>query len=152
MQIELKLDYTEFSKWLSKISDDMKGKTARSAISAGGFTLEKHIKLNIDKQGLRDTGRLINSVSVGDIKANASGYECYVGPRGVIYARIHEFGGTIVPKRAKMLHWVDKTTGKDVFAMRAVIPARPYMRPAIDENKKEIFDAMITQISKELMK
>jgi len=45
-----------------------------------------------------------------------------------------EFGGTIRPKRAKMLHWKSKT-GKDVFAHEVHQPAHPYLRPAFDEEK-----------------
>lgn len=51
----------------------------------------------------------------------------------LVYARIQEEGGTIVPVHAKMLHWVDPDTGEDIFARKVEIPPRPYMRPAADE-------------------
>jgi len=72
-----------------------------------------------------------------------------VGSRGVIYAAIHEFGGEILPKRAKFLHWVDKN-GKDVFAKRVKMPMRPYLRPAFDENKEAIKAAIANDIARSL--
>ena len=49
-----------------------------------------------------------------------------------------EFTGTvphvIEPVRANALHWIDKKTGKDVFAMRVHHPGtqpQPHLRPAI---------------------
>lgn len=51
------------------------------------------------------------------------------------YAAMQEFGGEIVPKNAKMLAF--EVEGKLVFAKRVTIPARPYLRPAFDEQKGE---------------
>lgn len=58
----------------------------------------------------------------------------------VVYARIHEFGGTtrphvIAPKRANVLAF--QKGGQQVFARRvhhpgSKIPARPYIRPAVE--------------------
>jgi phage gpG-like protein len=44
---------------------------------------------------------------------------------GWIGARVHQFGATITPKNAKRLHF--QLGGKDVFAKKSVIPARPYL-------------------------
>jgi phage gpG-like protein len=46
---------------------------------------------------------------------------------GLIYAAIHQVGGTIVPKQAKMLCWTDPVSGALVFAEKVTIPARPYL-------------------------
>jgi phage gpG-like protein len=132
----------DLNKKLISMMRDMETDTAIDAIKAGGHTLEMFIKLNIRKQGLWDTGNLFNSVQVYDAKRSGKGAECSVGSLGVIYARIHEFGGTIKPKRAKMLSWIDKRTGERRFANSVTIPARPYVRPAVDENKQAIIDVM----------
>lgn len=55
----------------------------------------------------------------------------------LIYAPIHEFGGTITPKAKKVLAF--KVNGKWVFAKKVVIQkykGRGYMRPAFEEAKK----------------
>jgi len=59
------------------------------------------------------------------------------------YALVMEYGsrGPIKPKKAKALHWKDKN-GKDVFARQVVIQARPWLRPTVAiewKNLPEIF-------------
>lgn len=71
-------------------------------------------------QTLRDSGRLADSI----VRR--------VGPRqvevgtNVIYAAIHQFGGTIRPKRAARLAFTAPDGGA-VFARQVTIPARPFM-------------------------
>jgi phage gpG-like protein len=45
------------------------------------------------------------------------------------YAAIHEFGGTIVPRRGRYLRFIGRGGGP-VFVRRVVITAQPYMRPS----------------------
>lgn len=66
-----------------------------------------------------------------------------------VQARIHEFGGVITPKRAKFLHFF--VDGDEVFAKRVVIPARPWLRPAIDQNGPAILAAMSTAARAQIM-
>jgi phage gpG-like protein len=47
---------------------------------------------------------------------------------GMIYAAVHQFGATIVPKSAKALHFQLGLGGvREVFAKSVTIPARPYL-------------------------
>jgi phage gpG-like protein len=51
-------------------------------------------------------------------------------------AFVHEFGAVIKPVRARFLHfYID---GQEIFAKQVVIPARPYLRPAVDENVAKV--------------
>lgn len=64
------------------------------------------------------------------------------------YARIQEFGGTIRPKKKKMLAF--KIGGKWVFAKKVTLPARPYLVPALfssEEQIKRVFKAEIEKTS-----
>lgn len=54
---------------------------------------------------------------------------------GLVYARIHQRGGKIVPKSKKALRFV--AGGKVVFARSVTMPARPYMGVS-DEDGREI--------------
>jgi len=55
----------------------------------------------------------------------------------VVYAAIHEFGGEILPKRSAFLRF--KTSDGEWHAVRRVdMPARPYMRPALDKKRAEV--------------
>ncbi|WP_373100802.1 MULTISPECIES: phage virion morphogenesis protein [Pasteurellaceae] len=48
------------------------------------------------------------------------------------YARLHQFGGTITPKSAKRL----KFGKSNVFAKKAVIPARPWLGVSSSDEQK----------------
>lgn len=90
------------------------------------------------------TGQLRRSITVNTSGTGLSTVVT-VGPK-VRYGAIHEFGGKtsahiIEPRRKKVLRFVQK--GKVRFAKRvhhpgSVIPARPYMQPALKENEKKI--------------
>lgn len=57
---------------------------------------------------------------------------------GMIYAAIHQFGGTITPKKAKRL--VFRIGNRTIFARKVTIPARPYLGIS-GENAEDILDA-----------
>ncbi len=55
------------------------------------------------------------------------------------YAPVHEFGATIRATKAKFLRF--KTRDGDWFSKKSVtIPARPFLRPALEESKTSILD------------
>lgn len=66
---------------------------------------------------------------------------------GLVYAAIHQFGGTIVPKKAKTLAFTLK--GKTVFATRVAMPARPYLGVNA-ENAAEIERSIIGTLGRAL--
>lgn len=75
------------------------------------------------------TGRLRS-----DVKSRAflSGSKI-IGVLGakVLYARIHESGGVIVPVKANYLKF--KIEGRWVFTKKVKIPARPFLHPAVQD-------------------
>lgn len=75
------------------------------------------------------TGRLRSSIN-WQVSGQGDSRELRVGTN-VIYGRIHEYGGTIVPKRARLLSFV--IGGKRIFAKQVTIPRRPYLQPSVDE-------------------
>lgn len=89
------------------------------AMMRGGTILEAQVKRNIRKQGLVDTGNLRSSVAVAKLAAGLVAVFT-----NVVYAAIHEFGG--LAGRGRSVN----------------IPARPYFRPAIDEARNDITDAV----------
>lgn len=93
----------------------------------GSFTLTKAGKRQMEAnragtpgQPLRDTGRLNRSISS---KVDATGVT--VGTN-VKYARVHQFGATIVPRSKPRLVFPGPD-GNLIFAKRVVVPARPYL-------------------------
>jgi phage gpG-like protein len=57
-----------------------------------------------------------------------------------VYAKIHEYGG-VIRARGKYLTFIG-SDGKRVFTKSVTIPARPYMRPAVDGHLAEIKEAI----------
>jgi len=99
------------------------GEMLMAAAKAGGHVIKKHAKENASsgRPGLEvETRELVDSIKISPAKSTETYAEVDVGP-SVIYGAIHEFGG---------------------FG----IPARPYMRPAIDENEDKIVDAVADEI------
>ena len=124
------------------------GAALKSAVMAGGQTLENYAKINVEKTfSGKSTGGagLGGSIQMVVSKAAETKVEVDVGPT-VIYGRIHEFGGIIRPVTAKFLHFI--IDGIEIFTKLVQIPARPYLRPAFDEHKDEIVDAMMYQVKK----
>jgi len=109
---------------------------------AGGHVVEAHAKINAGsgRPGLRMiTGHLVNAISVIKGKKTKTYADVGIGPMDVVYARIHELGGII----------------KGAFGIADMIvhmPARPYLRPAMDENEEEIKAAVHTELWRHLNK
>lgn len=87
------------------------------ALSQGGKTLT-------------DTARLRDSIDYA-----ATPTKVMVGSN-LRYARIHQFGGIVKPRKGKFLKFRGRD-GKDVFARQVKIPARPYLGVS-EEDKKEV--------------
>lgn len=111
--------------------------------------LEAEILQNIrSRSGLRvRSGALLNSIGASKKVFEENGAVVgQIGPQGIPYAAIHEFGGTtrahvIRPRNAKVLAF--QMGGANVFARfvnhpGSVIPARPYLRPALAAKQDEI--------------
>ncbi len=112
--------------------------------------LEAEILQNIrSKSGLHvRSGSLLNSIGASKkiVEAADGSLEGQIGPQGIPYAAIHEFGGTtrphiIRPRNASVLAF--NSGGNPVFARfvnhpGSVIRARPYLRPALAAKQDEI--------------
>ena len=109
------------------------------ACMAGGEVVRNHAKLNIQAQGLVDTSALLNSISVDKDKSTETKATVSIGTN-IEYAAIHEFGGSINQTNA----W-----GKGI-TQTIHIPARPYLRPALDENEGDIIKGIGTSLKNQI--
>jgi phage gpG-like protein len=163
--LTLKIERRIIDRLRAYDQDDPRMKAALLRI---GFLLEAQIKLNIRKQKLIDTGRLINSIRSEVTKDGLT-----VGAYNMPYAAIHEFGGTISAKNARYLTIPMSPEFKgrrasefgDLFVKRirnraylvrrldsgqlqfcymlreqVTMPARPFMRPALQQHKDRIIE------------
>lgn len=62
----------------------------------------------------------------------------------VIYGPIHEFGGTIKPKVGKYLKF--QIAGQWKTVKQVVIPAKPFLRPAIQKSQDNMVEIITRQI------
>jgi phage gpG-like protein len=91
--------------------------------------LNSQAQLAYLKSGLkRQTGFLANSL-FSTFEMEQNGVRITLSPRGVKYARIHEFGGIIRPKEATALRF--QIGDKWITTKKVTIPARPYLRPTL---------------------
>jgi len=71
----------------------------QKCLMQGGHVFEAEIKDNIKRHHLIETRHLTNATTTAPEGTDA----VTIGPRNVIYATIHEYGGTITPKQAQFL-------------------------------------------------
>jgi HK97 gp10 family phage protein len=120
---------------LEKLSDAAKGKALETSVKAGAYVVEAEAKINIEKKDIVDTGNLLNSIQVKDVKSSGDIAEASIGTN-VVYAARQEFG----------------FVGTDSLGRVYNQPARPYLRPAIDENHDKINDAVKENLKIEINK
>lgn len=113
------------------------------AAMAGGFVVEGHAKINASKGGTEHlnirSGYLVGAIQAKEGKKTKTRAWSHIGPGSVVYARIHELGGIIM----------------GAFGIKDLavhMPARPYLRPAMDENENDIQKAVESEIWRNLDK
>ncbi|MTI82586.1 MAG: hypothetical protein FH756_01545 [Firmicutes bacterium] len=120
----------EFRRNLRRLGDQAADKM-EAAVKSGALVVQNDAK----QRAPYKTGTLRRSIHIETEEKSQDKVTVAVGT-DVEYAAIHEFGGVIQPKNANKLHF--KIDGKDIFADKVHIPARPYLRPALDENEDGI--------------
>ena len=134
------------------------GRSAQERMATACISLERDIKANFGRGNTPGvvTGRLKSSITSNWTgkkhpgRANEFGDPAIGSPgggwpiiRGVVgtnvkYAKIHEYGGTIKPKRFDKLYIKDRFGNITATAKEVKIPARPFLRPALERNRKNI--------------
>ena len=166
----------QLSKKLVKLLAMVEPRQRQIALMRAGMVLEAWMKRNVQAQHLIDTGNLRASIT-SEIEGETG---VSVGPRNVRYAAIHEFGGTITPKKGQYLaipktkearyagsprnmsglHVVIGSKGgvlldendkvQYILTRSATIPAKPYVRPAMDEHGADAVKAMRDYLKKKI--
>jgi len=139
LDIKLKLD-AKSKIWLKKLHPNFKKGFYRGLKDAMMWA-ESKAKKSFGKAGnLKSrTGHLRRS-----IKSGATANKGWLS-NDVVYAGIHEYGGTI---KAKGNYLKFKIGNQFVSVKQVVIPARPFLKPAITENMRKIEDLIFDRIQK----
>lgn len=154
----------ELARKFRSMSEAAQGASLVSVVRAGGLIILDAAKDNVKDQGLIRTRTLSRSLHEEVVEQSKDQAAVEIGTN-LEYAAIHEFGGTIKPKSAKYLAIpvgsytgsprkygdlrVRKTASGNLVLVDAgnkvqyvlkssvEIPARPYLRPALDEHGDE---------------
>jgi HK97 gp10 family phage protein len=125
----------------------MDGESGERVMEAAGKRIQAaardNVRANLNKNA---TGKLESEIVVNVVTSRS--VEVGVREGRIPYANIHEFGGVISAKSAKRLAFY--TGGKSVFAKSVVIPARPYLRPAVDAERNATRTAAGNAVDKEI--
>ncbi len=118
----------------------------KEALTRIGLYVTASAKIEARRQGIIDSGRLINSLryeffQIGEVQG------IHVGSFGVPYAAIHEFGGTFTDAMRKAMFANIAKRGRKGKPSKNIIvgnrfKARPYLRPSIVKSRLFIIDTL----------
>lgn len=119
----------------------------KKALFAIGNTVRNSAIDNVTEIGAVDSGILRSSISF-DIVGNENLQTLTVGAFGVKYARMVEFGGIFTDRMRRAMFASFKDRGKPPRPGKGIIgsgqyKARPFIGPAIQENKDKIRDILL---------
>ena len=142
------VDLKRFQHQLQQLSEAAQREALVKAATVGSLVVETHTKMNILANFTMRTGTLLNNWSRGILRSERTRAEVFFGTN-TVYARIHEFGGVIRPLTARALAF-ETADGGFHIVQQVTIPARPYVRPAMDNNHEEIMTAIINEVKQRI--
>jgi phage gpG-like protein len=143
-------------------------RTSMMLVNEAKKNISKSVNKDVKIKGLSRTGALLNSIRF-ELKQKKNGFSSVIGS-DVKYAAMQEFGGLILPKRAKKLfipisrkgqregpsrnsQKSDLVWGKDfVLARRAKRKPKPYLYPAFEDNIDKIVNILAESVSEAVEK
>lgn len=125
-------------------------KFKKGVVKGSKFSIEL---LEIEaKKGFSNTGLHVRS---GDLRRSITGQMKVQGDKVIgvlgsdsIYAAIHEFGGVIATSGKQYLTFQGKYGWAKVS--QVIIPKRPFLRPAVERNRRSMRQEIIRGINKEM--
>lgn len=112
-----------------------------------GLQISALAKLNIQRWGMIDTGRLLNSIRY-ELFQNGSNVGVEVGSYGVPYAAILHFGGAFTDEMRKAMFASMKARKSKVsrpskgFLKKGRFPQRPYLTKALVQSRAMVIDTL----------
>jgi len=125
-----------------------------SSVSAGANIIKKEARKNIKRNGSIRSGNLYNSLKTQKVKGTHGAYKIFTqgrfAPRGQRgpHAHLVEFGTG--PRKLKEPHYAQIKGNWVWVEYTGSMPAKPFFRPAIDENKPETLKAMALRMGKRM--
>lgn len=144
MQTHIRVDgVPEVKRQLAKLAAEAPSMVGR-AVRAGGARLGEGMERRAPKLSDQLEGTVGESIQTRRV----SDTEILVGTDHGL-ARTFEDGGEVTPSRRRVLASREQDV---VFGRRVVIPARPFVRPAVDEDRRDVAAAVQRSAVKSLNK
>ena len=127
---------------LKAIAAVMSGAELADSLAKGAQEIVWQAQGNMMAQGLHESGDLYDSGRTK--KINQYRVDVVFGSKEILYAAVHEYGldRQVITDRQRRFFWAKYAETKDdmwkalALSVTYSIPARPYLRPAIDTAKK----------------
>jgi len=125
----------------------MSDRDAKARLTRIGLLLENQTKINIRRQGIVDTGNLLNSIQSRVFVRGKSEATVAYGSFGVEYAAINEFGGPFTDRQRRAMFAAMKARGTPPRPGKVIIRGgywkpRPYIRPALVQQRRRILEIL----------
>ena len=141
---------TQLLRLLRNFPDRIQRNIINSVAGRGATVVKKHAKKNIRQNGSVETGQLLNSLK-SKKKKGVHGEQWIYTKDTAWYAHLVEFG--TAPRRLARPIPFEIEPGKWItLSYTGQMPAKPFMRPAVEENQREILREMAIRAAKRMAK
>jgi len=134
MRATFKVDDTAVRAYFSNLDKRIHEEVLRNANQLKEDLIQL-VQTKLSGQVLQQrSGRLYGSIEGDVYDAGTRRVTVEVRSRGVVYARIQEYGGDVYPVNATYLHFVLED-GREIFSKHVRVPERSYLRSSLDREK-----------------
>jgi len=145
----------ELTGYFRGLAKEAPGKLTSNAVRAGAGVILEAAKENVRANFENQTGALENSGKVVMINQYTADIEF-----DIVYSAVHEYGldNQVITARQRAFFWAKwYETGEGMWRALALsttytIPARPYLRPAVDSAKDKAVREMARSLRHEMAK
>jgi len=145
----------ELTGYFKRLAREAKGQMMNHAVDAGASVILEAAKANIRANFEPGTGHLEDSGEVS-ISNNTRADIAFMA----VYAAVHEYGLQRQPitDRQRRFFWAMWNAERDdmwkalALSQTYTIPARPYLRPAVDSHQKAAVEVMAKTLRNEIVK
>lgn len=139
---------TQLTRLLRDYPKKIQDSIIDSAVGAGATLIRKRAQQNIQANGSVRTGKLLRSLRTRKVRGTHGVYRIYTDSTAP-HSHLVEYGTVkrvlAAPRPARIgnnIAWITHT---------GTMPAKPFFRPAIDENQREILEKIAVHLSKRML-
>ena len=140
----------QLQKLLKNFPERIQRDVLNSVAARGATVVKKHARKNIRQNGSVETGALLHSLKTKK-KKGVHGEQWIYTKNTAYHARLVEFG-TVPRKLKKPIPFEIQPGVWITLSYTGQMPAKPFMRPAVEENQQEVLKEMAKRAGKRMAK